>query len=713
MRRIVVALLLVPSIGWAQDLPPQPASLLDPLAATPPVAPIEELVIEMHGDRLVDDYAWMSGEDDQRVLDYVAAENAYLDTVMAPVSALEQALFDEMTGRLADSDRTYPIRFGDYWYFWQVGADEDYWSLYRHAGSRDGPVETVIDVNALAEGHDYFSVPFWDVSEDGRYLAYAVSTTGGIDYHTILHDLETGEDIGAPIEGTDSALWAPDASALYYIATDDTLRGYELRRHVPGSDGPDQVIYTEDDPEYWLSSFLTSDNRFLAIFSAASDTSEIRLLDIYDPDAEPILVRPREEGIWYGATHAGNQLVVRINDTSEFYRLAATSIPEIVAGVDSAAWETLVPARDDIALTGANIFTRFIQIYIVEDGLKKMEIYDRATGAVRQVAFPDPAYTVYSEWNPSDDTDAYLYVYESMIAPQSIYALDMATAESTLVDRAPIAGPFDSEDYEVRRLFATAPDGTQIPISLAMARGTPLDGSAPLLIEAYGAYGYANSVYFDFTKLSLMDRGVIYAMAHVRGGGELGDPWYDGGRMANKMNTFTDVIAVAEHLIAEGYTSADRLALTGGSAGGLTVGAVLNMRPDLFAAAILDVPFVDVLNVMLDPSLPLTTGEYNEWGNPNEAEEYGWIRAYDPYYNLADRDYPAMLLTTAVGDEQVRFWEVAKYVARIRALNGDDLLLLLHTDMDSGHGGDSGRHERYRAWAMRYAFLLGALGIGE
>ncbi len=708
----LLALLLVPIVALVDGTssPAAGQSLLDPGAGEPPIAQRIETVTEVHGDELVDPYAWLRNETDPAVLDYLAAENDYTDQVMAPLARLEQTLFEEMTGRLAEDDSSHPTRYGDYWYHWRVAEGDEHWNLVRTQSGPDGPVETVIDVNAMAAEHDYFDVVGWDVTLDGRLLSYQTDTTGGIDYDLHLRDLHTGEALGPPISGVSGSLWWPDGRALYYIAVDDALRSYEVRRHVPGADGPDQVIYTETDAEYSVGISLSADNRYLVIGSGASDTSEIRFLDPYLHGAEPFVIRPREPGIWYGATHASGQVIVRINDTGPNFRLVATTLADLEAGNEPTV---LIPERPDVVLDGASIFARAILVTARRDGQPYLEIYDRSTGDLRAVPFPERAYSIGSKWNPDYDTDTYVYTYQSHITPYSVYALDMTSGSSILLRREPVPGGYDPMRYQAQRIFATAEDGTRVPISLAFARGTPMDGTAPLLLEAYGAYGSVYDPYFDRTIISLLDRGVIFAFAHVRGGGEYGDPWYDGGRLAEKMNTFTDTIAVAEHLAAEGYTSPDRMVLTGASAGGLTVGAVLNLRPDLFTAAILNVPFVDVITVMLDPSLPLTTLEYPEWGNPEVAEEYAWIRAYDPYFNLADRDYPAMLVLTGLGDDQVPFWQPAKYIARVRALTGGDSLALLATDMDSGHGGDAGRYEGYRRWAFQYAFLLGVVGIGE
>lgn len=699
------ALIVLPQVG---------VSLFDPGAGKPPVASEVESVTAVHGDRLVDPYAWLQDPTDPDVLAYLKAENDYTETVLAPVAGLVETLFDEMTARIAVEDQTWPVRFGLYWYQWRIAAGQEHWNLYRYHGMPDGPRELVLDVNALAREKAYFEVLDWTVSEDGRWFAYLEDSSGGLDYTVHMRDLETGAEVDQPIAGVANMLWDVRGDALYYVAIDGAARGFEVRRHARGTDGAeDAVIYTENDPEFSVSVGLTADQRFISISSASSDTREMYFIDPIAPAEPPVLLLKRRPGITYGATSAGGQVLMRINDTGPNYRAVLTTLSELEAGGQPADFTELTPERDDAALVGGIIRSRYIVLSYRRDNRSHFEIHDRGTGAIREVTFDQAAYAIGYDTSFDYASDVFYYNIESPTSPWATYALDLATGQSTLVQSDPMPAGFDPDNYETRRIVATAADGTEIPITLAMRRDIPRDGSAPLLLEAYGAYGSTYDPYFDRTMLSLLDRGVVYAYAHVRGGGEFGDAWYDGGRLENKMNTFTDVIAVAEHLVAENYTASDRMALMGISAGGLTVGAVINQRPDLFRVALLTVPFVDVLTAMMDPALPLTTIEYPEWGDPSIAEEYGWMRAYDPYPNLSAQDYPDMLVVAGLTDEQVPYWQPAKYVARLRTLVDADAVVLLATDMDSGHGGDSGRYQGYRRWAMEYAFLLGALGIGE
>lgn len=698
------ALIVLPQVG---------VSLFDPSIGKPPVATEVESVVAVHGDRLVDPYAWLQDPSDPDVLAYLKAENDYTEAVLAPIEGLEDILFAEMTARIVEDDQTWPNRFGDYWYQWRITGGQEHWNLVRHTGGPDGPSELVLDINALASDHNYFVIQGWSVSRDGRWLAYLEDTTGGLDYAVRMVDLESNAGIDQPIPGVSSIVWDTRGEALYYVANDESARGYQVRRHPRGGEGPDQVIYTERDPEFEVSLARTADQRFVVISTESSDTSEMHFIDPFAPDEPPILLLKRTPGIQYGATSAGGQVLMRINDTGPNYRAVTATLAEIRAGVRPVDFTVEMPEQADATLTGGVIFARHIVLDYRRDNRSELLIIDRATGASRPITFDEAAYSLGYDVPLDYDSDIFYYNIESPVTPWTTYALDLATGESTIVQSDPMPAGFDPANYETRRIAAAAADGTQIPVTLAMRRDIARDGSAPLLLEAYGAYGAAYDPYFDRTMLSLLDRGVIYAYAHVRGGGEFGDAWYDGGRLENKMNTFTDVIAVAEHLVAEGYSATDRMALMGISAGGLTVGAVINQRPDLFQVALLTVPFVDVLTAMMDPTLPLTTIEYPEWGDPGVAEEYGWMRAYDPYPNLSAQDYPDMLVVAGLTDEQVPYWQPAKYVARLRTLIGAESLVLLATDMDSGHGGDSGRYQGYRRWAMEYAFLLGALGIGE
>ncbi|MEZ5667751.1 MAG: S9 family peptidase [Alphaproteobacteria bacterium] len=713
--RLLPVLLCLPALVLvgAKSVPQPGDSLLDPQVAKPPVAAQVPSEMTVHGERLVDPYAWLRDENDPQVLDYLKAENEYTAAVLAPVAALRDALYDEMLGRLVADDSDILVREGDIWYQWRIGADDEYWTLYRWLGSEDAPPQVLLDINAMSQGYDYFDVIAWDASRDGRYLAYSTDTTGGLEYTLHVVDLDSGEEIGTPVDAVDNFTWSPDNRALYYVATDAAARAYQVHYRTVDAWDEDRVVFTEDDPEFGVDVMPAADRRFVVIHTGSSDTDESLFADPYDPDSPPVVVLARRPGTEYGATHAGGEVIVRINDAGPNFRVASMSMDAMRAGASSDDLRTLVAERPDVVIEGGTVSARHIVLQNRRDAQTYFEVYDRATGRLGAVSFPEPAYSAGGEWNPEYDTDLFVYSYESQVTPWSVYALNLNDGTSTLLQRDPVPGGFDPAAYETRRIFATATDGTRIPISIAFARSTPLDGTAPLLLEAYGAYASTYDPYFDRSMISLLDRGVVYAYAHVRGGSEYGEAWYDGGRLANKMNTFTDTIAVAEHLVAEGYSTPGRMALMGASAGGLTVGAVINMRPDLFAAAVLMVPFVDVLTAMLDPSLPLTTTDYPEWGNPEKADAYGWMRAYDPYRNLAVRDYPDMLVIGGLNDDQVPYWQPAKYVARMRTLADPDAVVLLDTDLESGHMGGSGRSGGLERWSLTFAFLLASFGIAE
>ncbi|MEQ9814019.1 MAG: prolyl oligopeptidase family serine peptidase [Azospirillaceae bacterium] len=714
MRRTLLAGFL-PALALALSLtstaPAQPVSALDWQAEPPAAAERVETVVDLHGDSLVDPYLWLRDATDPAVIAHLEAENAYAARVMAPVTALEDRLFAEMTARAGIAVETAPVRFGDFWYFRWGEPEDDHLDLYRRPVG-GGEAASILHLNALSATHDYFELVAWDVTRDGAVLGYIADLTGGLDYALEVVSLADGRPLTETIAEIDAFVLSPDGAGVFYIALDAAYRAYELRWRDFAS-GADSVLYTETDDTRSLALGATIDRRFLVLGSQSNTGSEQRLFDLRDPDVPPHLVLPWQDGRRYFVDHGGGHLYVGINDTSEALRIAVTSLAEIAAGVPPGDWRTLVPADEAAPIDSFHLLARQMALFSRRDGRPVLDIVDLATGDRRPVDMPDATYSLYGEWNPEFDTESFHFGYESPTRPYGVYAHDLATGETTLVWQDPVPDGFRSTDYVTGRLTATAADGTAIPVSVVHRREVNLDGSAPLLLEVYGAYGWAYDPFFDNTVISLLDRGVVYAIAHVRGGGEFGRAWHDGGRLAAKPNTFTDGVAAAEMLVAEGYTSADRMVLTGSSAGGLAAAATLHLRPDLFAAGVLNVPFVDVLTAMLDPSLPLTTIEYPEWGDPGIAEEYGWMRAYDPYFTLDGRAYPPLLLVAGLHDDQVPYWQPARYTARLRQVSGGEAQVLLATDMGAGHGGASGRLEGLRTWARQYAFVLGQLGILE
>jgi len=711
MRAILAGLLPAAGLAFCLATPSwaQPITALDWLTPSPPAADRVETVVAQHGDRLLDPYLWLRDDSDPAVIAHLEAENAYADRVLAPLATLEDRLFAEMTARAGVSVETAPVRLGDYWYFRWGAPEDDHLDLYRRpVGGAEA--ELLLDLNALSASRDYFELVDWEVTRDGAVLGYLADLTGGLDYALEVVSLDDRRPLTEAIAEIDAFVLSPDGDGVFYVALDAAYRAYELRWRDFAS-GTDSVLFTETDDTRSLALGGTIDRRFLVLDSYSNLGNEVRLFDIRDPASPARVVLPWQDDRRYFVDHAGGHLYVGINDVSDAYRIAVTSLAEIADGVPPADWRTLVPADEDAPVASFHLLARQMALFTRRDGRPVLDIVDLATGDRRPVAMPDATYALYGEWNPEYDSEVFRYGYESPTRPYGVYAHDLASGETTLTWQDPVPEGFRSTDYVTRRLTATASDGTEIPVSIVHRRDVALDGAAPLLLEVYGAYGWAYDPFFDNPVISLLDRGVIYAIAHVRGGGEFGQAWHDGGRLADKANTFTDGVAVAEMLIAEGYTAPDRMVITGTSAGGLSAAATLHLRPDLFAGGVLNVPFVDVLTAMLDPSLPLTTIEYPEWGDPRIAEEYGWMRAYDPYFTLDGRSYPPMLLVAGLHDDQVPYWQPARYTARLREVSGGEARVILATDMGAGHGGASGRLEGFRTWARQYAFVLGELGI--
>jgi oligopeptidase B len=564
----------------------------------------------------------------------------------------------------------------------------------------------LLDLNEMARGHDYLSLGAWAVSDDGELLAFSTDTTGFREYTLHIKDLRTGLVRAEAIERTGPVAWARDRHVLFYAVEDHAKRPHRVFRHALAG-GPDALVYEEADERFRVDVGRTRSRDWLVLGSASHTTSEARVLRADDPEGEWRLIAPRRQGHEYDVDHHGSLFYIRTNDRGRNFRLVTAP----VAQPDEAAWTERVPHRDDVMLEGAELFRGHCVLLERASGLPRFRVGDLERGTWHDVAFPEPAYSASPGVNAEFDTTLFRYRYESFITPPSVFDHDMESRASTLLKEHPVLGGYDRTQYASERLFATAPDGVRVPVSVVYRRPEARDGTRPLLLNGYGAYGYPLPVTFSSNRLSLLDRGVVFAMAHVRGGGEMGKRWHDDGRLARKRNTFTDFIAVAEHLVARGCTSPDRLVAEGGSAGGLLMGAVANMRPDLFAAVVSHVPFVDVVNSMLDEDLPLTVGEYEEWGDPRNREEYDYIKTYCPYSNLEAKAYPAMLVKTSFNDSQVMYWEPAKYVARLRRLKTDDNTLLLKTNMAAGHHGASGRYDRLREIAFDYAYVLGRLGL--
>jgi len=679
----------------------------------------------LHGDRRVDHYDWLRRKESPEVLAYLEAENAYADAALKPTEDFQEKLYQEMLGRIQQTDLTVPYRLRGHLYFTRTEEGKQYPYHYRGRDEEGAPKELLLDLNQLAEGHSFLGLGAFEVSDDNQLLVYSADTTGFRQYTLNVMDLRTGELLPERIERVTSVAWAADNKTLFYTVEDETTRrSHRLYRHVLGATGPDVLLYEETDERFHVEIERTRSGGFLLLTSASHTTSEVRFLPADDPVGQFRLMAQREDNHEYYADHhpgpvpgAGAEIFfIRTNSGGRTFRLVTAP----AGNPEQESWHEIIPNRPDIMLAGVAAFKNHIVLFEREAGLPYLRIVDlapapttkkNALASSHRIEFTEPAYNASLGDNPEFDASHVRFQYESLVTPRSVFDYDALTRERVLRKQQPVLGGYDASKYVSERLHATAPDGTHVPISIVYRRHTPRNETSPLLLYGYGSYGISMPINFNSNRLSLLDRGVIFAIAHIRGGGELGKPWHDAGRMKQKQNTFADFIACAEHLIAQRYTSPEKLAIQGGSAGGLLMGAVTNQRPDLFHVVISQVPFVDVLNTMLDASLPLTVGEYEEWGNPQLADDYFTIKRYCPYTNLARKAYPAMLLKTALNDSQVMYWEPAKYVAKLRAHKTDSNPLLLKTNMGAGHGGASGRYDYLREIALDYAFLLTHVGL--
>jgi oligopeptidase B len=676
----------------------------------PPVAREIKRVEAIHGEIRVDDYFWLRDRADPDVLGYLEAENRYTSAVMRHTEGLQEQLYQEMRGRIKETDLSVPEPLDHYFYYTRTWAGGQYPIYCRSQGSVDGPEEILLDQNALAAGHPYFRVGASEVSPDHRLLAYSVDTSGAEEFTLYIRDLATGELLAESISKTGHGVaWANDSRTLFYIVLDEARRPCRLYRHRLGSNpSEDVLVYYEADPSFFLDIGRTRSRRYLILDASSHSTSEVRFVSADRPEEPFRLIQPREPGVEYSVTHHADHFYITTNDTAPNFRLVRAP----VADPAKEHWSSVLPYRPETKLDSTDAFRRHLVVYEREAGLRQIRILDLASGSEHLIPFPEPVYTVRQHSNPEFDTDLLRFTYTSLVTPSSVVEYDMEIRTWSVRKQAEVRGGYDPSGYRSERLLAPTSDGIRVPISLVYRLPLELNGSRPLLLSGYGAYGLSYDPVFSSNTLSLLDRGFVVAIAHVRGGEEMGRAWYEAGRRLQKRNTFTDFIAAAEHLIAEGYTRSDRLAITGGSAGGLLMGAVANLRPDLFRAVLAEVPFVDVVNTMLDASLPLTVIEYDEWGNPKEPLAYSYIRSYSPYDNVQAQDYPHMLVTAGFNDPRVAYWEPAKWTAKLRALKTDGNRLLLRTNMGAGHGGASGRYDFLRETAFKYAFVLDVLGMG-
>ncbi len=677
----------------------------------PPVAKKDPRVTDIHGQKLVDNYFWLRDKPNPEVKAYLESENAYTDAVMKTTEPLQKRLYDEMLGRIKETDVDVPYPENGYFYYSRTEAGKQYSIRCRRKGSMEAQEEVLLDINALAQGQVFMNVRAFAVSDDGNLLAYTTDNTGFRQYALAVKDLRTGKLLADHAERVGSVVWATDNKTIFYTVEDKvTKRQYQLYRHKVGSTGPDDLIYEEKDELFNVGAARSRSKAYIFLFSGSYTTSEARYIPADQPMAEWKVLEPRKHGLEYYPDHNGDFFYIRTNDTGRNFRLVKT--PVSAPGTQN--WQEVVPHRPSVMLDDLDFFKDFYLSYEREYGLPQIRVTDLRTGKSHRLEFPEPSYVAYSYINQEYDTTKFRYGYQSFITPQSIYEYDVKTGTSTLLKQQEVPGGYDRNRYQVERVFATASDGVKVPISLVRLKDAKLDGTGPFFLYGYGAYGISNDIFFNSNLFSMVDRGVVYAVAHIRGGGELGKPWHDDGRMMHKKNTFTDFIASAEYLVSHKYGSKDRLVIEGRSAGGLLMGAVLNMRPDLFHAAVVAVPFVDVINTELDESLPLTVGEFEEWGNPKEKPAFDYIISYSPYDNIENKKYPNMLVKTSFNDSQVMYWEPAKYVAKMRATRSDHNLLILKTNMKpAGHGGASGRYDRLHEAAFDYAFILTQMGLNN
>jgi oligopeptidase B len=701
-----------------------------PALPSPPAAPRRPHTLEAHGDERVDDWFWLRDRDDPEVRAYLEAENTYTEAVGARTEKLRERVYEEIVGRVQETDVSAPVAKRPYAYFSRSIEGQQYSVHCRRSVGVDGlpdafaapgttsGEEVMLDENALATGHDYFALGGFSVSPDQRLLAYSIDVTGAERYELRFRDLSTGHDLADIVPDVYYGLaWANDNRTVFYTRPDAAMRPWQVWRHTIGTSADDDVLVRqEDDDRYYASVARTRTGGFVVMTFGSKLTTEVWLVDADAPESGPRLVEPRRQDVEYHVEHHasasdGDRLFVLTNDDgAENFKLMAAP----VASPGRASWEEVIAHREDVRIEDVNAFAGHLVVSERAHGLERLVVHRLADRDVHTIEMPEPVYSAWVGGNLEFDTTTLRFGYSSLATPASAFDYDLDDRTSTLVKRQPVRGGYDPDAFETERTWATAPDGARVPISLVHRPGLRRDGSTPLLLYGYGSYEASMDPTFSSVRLSLLERGFVWAVAHVRGGGELGRHWYEDGKLARKRNTFTDFIACAEHLVAEGYTAPDRLVARGGSAGGLLMGAVVNARPELFAAVVAEVPFVDCLTTILDETLPLTVTEWEEWGNPvADPEIYLLMKSYSPYDNVEAKDYPALLVTGGLNDPRVQYWEPAKWVAKLRATKTDDRPLLLKMEMGAGHGGPSGRYDAWRDEAFVLAFVLDQVGITE
>jgi oligopeptidase B len=675
----------------------------------PPVAESRPKSYVVHGDQFEDPYFWFRDKNDPKVIKYLQDENDYTNAVMAPLLGLREKLFLEMRSRIQEDDETVPVRDGLYEYFERTSSGKQYKAYCRRKiGDPAANTQVLLDLNALADTHSFLAVGEFAVSDDGNLLAYTLDTVGFREYRLHVVDLRTGKEAPDDFGYVADVEWAADSRHIYYVREDDAKRSYRVARRCLG-DAAEELLYDESDAHFEIDMWSSRSKDLIVIHSESMDTSECRIVDRRDPAAKPSVVLLRTSGHRYYVEQHGSELLIRTNLDAPNFKIVKAPF----GNAEPKNWQEVLPHDVAICREDLDAFAQYAVVTERANADTGLRVIDLETGESTVLAFPETPRSVSAGDNRQYESTVFRYSYESYVRPFSTFEYDVLTGEHRLVKQMPVLGGYDPADYQSERLWATAADGTQVPMSIVKRRDTVQCSGTPTLLYGYGAYGISASASFSSNRLSLLDRGVVYAVAHVRGGADLGQQWWNTGKLRHKMNTFTDFIACAKHLIDTGLTSPDHLAAEGGSAGGLLMGAVTNLAPECFRAIILDVPFVDVINTMLDETLPLTIGEYLEWGNPHIEEEYRWLRAYCPYTNLKARPYPAIYVEASLNDSQVMFWEPAKYMAKLRTVRQNDMTTIMRMDMTSGHHGASGRFDKLRDIAYKYSFLLKELRLAD
>jgi oligopeptidase B len=679
-------------------------------APEPPVAAVKPVVDTLFGDLRVDNYFWLRDRDNPDVIAYLKAENAYTEAMMKHTEPLQEKLYQELLGRIKETDLDVPERIGDYYYYTRSEEGKQYKIYCRKKGSLDAPEEVLLDHNVLAEGKDFSDIGVYKVSPSQTLLAYSIDTLGNERYTLYVKDLTTGEMLSDNVPNTSEVEWANDNKTLFYSTLDDAHRPFKLFRHALGTDASKDVeIYHEPDEKFFLGLERTKSNKYLLIGLGSITSSEYWYLDADKPMGKFAVINPREPDHEYEVTHHDDKFYITTNDGAENFKVVAAP----TKSPSKKNWKDVIAYDPAVKIDGVEAFANHLVVYKRENGLRGIHVINLKDDNEYDIDWPEPVYSFRGARNPEYNTNLLRFTYFSLTTPRTVYDYNMDTKSRELKKEYEVLGGYDRSQYQSERIFATASDGTQIPISMVYRKGMKKTGDNPLVLYGYGSYGISSDPWFSSNRISLLDRGFIFAIAHVRGGGEMGRPWYEDGKLLHKKNTFTDFIDCAEHLIAEKYTNSDMLAIEGGSAGGLLMGAVANMRPDLFKVVVAEVPFVDVINTMLDESIPLTVIEFDEWGNPKEEESYRYMVSYSPYDNVTAQAYPAMLITAGLNDPRVGYWEPAKWTAKLRAMKTDHNVLLLKTEMGSGHMGASGRYDYLKDIAFVYAFELDQLGIHE